>query len=98
MLKSVCVGILLSVAAADASDWTQWRGPNRDATSNASQVPPLAPASFCIAVDAPEAVGARLSASQVPPFDPPEDGVGVGVGVGAGVAEPSSVKMSAEST
>jgi outer membrane protein assembly factor BamB len=31
MVKSVFVGILLSGAAANGSDWPQWRGPNRDA-------------------------------------------------------------------
>jgi outer membrane protein assembly factor BamB len=37
MAMRLFVGFLLSVAVANPSDWPQWRGPNRDATSNASQ-------------------------------------------------------------
>ena len=39
MVKSVFVGILVSGTAASASEWPQWRGPNRDAASEAHEAP-----------------------------------------------------------
>lgn len=57
MLKSVFVGMLLSFAVADAADWTQWRGPNRDATSPASRGPQPWPASLTERWRAPVGAG-----------------------------------------
>ena len=39
MVKSLCVGTLLIGAAANAADWPQWRGPNRDAAIEAHAAP-----------------------------------------------------------
>ena len=39
MVKSMWVGTLLIGAAANASDWPQWRGPNRDAAIEAHAAP-----------------------------------------------------------
>jgi outer membrane protein assembly factor BamB len=39
MLASLFAGMLLGVTADKPPDWAQWRGPNRDATSTASQAP-----------------------------------------------------------
>jgi outer membrane protein assembly factor BamB len=38
MLKRLFVGLLVSAASAGASDWPQWRGPNRDASSSGPAV------------------------------------------------------------
>ena len=35
-MKGLLVGLLLSAAAPHPWDWTQWRGPGRDATSHAT--------------------------------------------------------------
>ena len=37
MLTSLAMGVLLGAGPANGSDWTQWRGPNRDAVSHSGQ-------------------------------------------------------------
>jgi outer membrane protein assembly factor BamB len=46
VLKSLFLGMLLSVASASSSDWPQWRGPDRDAASKAGKAPHPWPAAL----------------------------------------------------